>query len=255
MAESGHFPRPKVVTQLLDDARDFWVPREVQRVKHVPSALEFARMVARNQPIIFEGLCADWAATRKWTREYLEAAVGDKLVSVAVTPNGLGDAVISVDSTKLRFPADIASATNAHEHFTESVKCFVQPDERTMTLGAFFKLLQGTDEAPEMSNPCDTKDFDSQESGAPKLQGSNSNQIAYLSFQNDSLREQFGALLDDVPDCIGFAKDAFGNAPDAVNLWIGDDRAVTTMHVDHYENMYGSYWFAHQQLLVAESFE
>ncbi|PVD33808.1 hypothetical protein C0Q70_05069 [Pomacea canaliculata] len=29
-----------------------------------------------------------------------------------------------------------------------------------------------------------------------------------------------------------------GKTPDAVNLWIGDGRAVTSMHRDHYENLY-----------------
>ena len=29
-----------------------------------------------------------------------------------------------------------------------------------------------------------------------------------------------------------------GCAPDAVNFWMGDERAVTSMHKDHYENIY-----------------
>jgi jumonji domain-containing protein 7 len=29
-----------------------------------------------------------------------------------------------------------------------------------------------------------------------------------------------------------------GKAPDAVNLWIGDERSETTFHRDHYENVY-----------------
>lgn len=31
------------------------------------------------------------------------------------------------------------------------------------------------------------------------------------------------------------AVEAFGNEPEAVNIWIGDERAVSTMHKDHYE--------------------
>lgn len=78
-----------------------------------------------------------------------------------------------------------------------------------MTLRTFFQLLEARDDA----------------------------HVPYLSFQNDSLRAQFQALRCDVPPCIEFAREAFGNAPDAVNLWIGDDRALTTMHQDFYENM------------------
>lgn len=42
-------------------------------------------------------------------------------------------------------------------------------------------------------------------------------------------------LYQDVPAYVDLAKDAFGNVPDAVNIWIGDERAVSTMHKDHYE--------------------
>jgi hypothetical protein len=30
----------------------------------------------------------------------------------------------------------------------------------------------------------------------------------------------------------------FGESPDAVNIWIGNDAAVSSLHMDHYENMY-----------------
>ncbi|RHY35499.1 hypothetical protein DYB32_000014, partial [Aphanomyces invadans] len=52
---------------------------------------------------------------------------------------------------------------------------------------------------------------------------------------NDSLRDQFPDLLEDVDPMLDFAAEAFGNSPEAVNLWIGDARAISTMHKDHYE--------------------
>ncbi|TYZ60738.1 hypothetical protein PybrP1_011081 [[Pythium] brassicae (nom. inval.)] len=56
--------------------------------------------------------------------------------------------------------------------------------------------------------------------------------------RNDSLRDELPMLYQDVPAYVELAKEAFGNEPDAVNIWIGDERAVSTMHKDHYENMY-----------------
>jgi jumonji domain-containing protein 7 len=44
-------------------------------------------------------------------------------------------------------------------------------------------------------------------------------------------------LLEDVDAQLEFAAEAFGAAPDAVNLWIGDQRSETTFHKDHYENL------------------
>ena len=76
--------------------------------------------------------------------------------------------------------------------------------------------------------------------------------VVYLSRQNDSLREEFGdsALGTDVPAAVPFAAEAFHRAssgvassppagtseqqqqqqqpPDAVNLWIGDGRSLTS---------------------------
>ena len=49
--------------------------------------------VAPNKPLIIRGGVAHWPALTKWTRAHLEAAAGDALVTVDVTPNGRGDAV------------------------------------------------------------------------------------------------------------------------------------------------------------------
>lgn len=53
--------------------------------------------------------------------------------------------------------------------------------------------------------------------------------------QNDSLRQEFPGLMEDVEPFLALAREAFGNEPDAVNLWIGDDRSLSAVHKDHYE--------------------
>ncbi|CAN0439430.1 unnamed protein product, partial [Ectocarpus sp. 13 AM-2016] len=53
--------------------------------------------------------------------------------------------------------------------------------------------------------------------------------------QNDSLRQEFPGLMEDVEPFLGLAREAFGNEPDAVNLWIGDERSLSAVHKDHYE--------------------
>ena len=35
-----------------------------------------------------------------------------------------------------------------------------------------------------------------------------------------------------------FSNKIFDNEPDATNLWIGDSRSVSSIHKDHYENIY-----------------
>jgi hypothetical protein len=82
--------------------------------------------------------------------------------------------------------------------------------------------------------------------------------VFYLSQQNDNMRQEFPMLLSEDEDedededegeegreegripAAGFpiAHQAFGNAPDAVNLWIGDSKSLSSLHKDPYENMY-----------------
>lgn len=41
--------------------------------------------------------------------------------------------------------------------------------------------------------------------------------------------------MEDVEPFLALAREAFDNEPDAVNLWIGDDRSMSAVHKDHYE--------------------
>ncbi|XP_048006768.1 bifunctional peptidase and (3S)-lysyl hydroxylase JMJD7-like isoform X1 [Leguminivora glycinivorella] len=70
------------------------------------------------------------------------------------------------------------------------------------------------------------------------LEQKRENYIPYIQKQNSNLTEDFKELLCDVKPEIPFASEAFNKSPDAVNFWMGDDRAVTSMHKDPYENIY-----------------
>ncbi|XP_063542452.1 uncharacterized protein LOC134751046 [Cydia strobilella] len=70
------------------------------------------------------------------------------------------------------------------------------------------------------------------------LEQKRENYIPYIQKQNSNLTEDFKELLSDIQSEIPFASEAFNKSPDAVNFWMGDDRAVTSMHKDPYENIY-----------------
>ncbi|KAK4963491.1 hypothetical protein LTR10_001120 [Elasticomyces elasticus] len=69
-------------------------------------------------------------------------------------------------------------------------------------------------------------------------QASSSRHVKYAQTQNDNLRNEYANLLPDVPTDIPFARLALGQSADAINLWLGDDRSVTSLHKDNYENIY-----------------
>ncbi|KAK4056539.1 hypothetical protein OIO90_002386 [Microbotryomycetes sp. JL221] len=61
----------------------------------------------------------------------------------------------------------------------------------------------------------------------------------YLQSQNDNLGEEYEALREDVgTQGPAFARQIFGAEPDVSNIWIGDNRSVTSLHKDPYENIY-----------------
>ena len=62
-------------------------------------------------------------------------------------------------------------------------------------------------------------------------------EVCYLQAQNASFSSEYGPLHDDVRP-LEWASVAFNDAPDAVNLWMGNCHSLTTLHHDPYENLY-----------------
>jgi jumonji domain-containing protein 7 len=56
--------------------------------------------------------------------------------------------------------------------------------------------------------------------------------------ENDNLRNEYSILFQDVQKDIPWARIALQQAPEAINLWIGNSRSVTSLHKDNYENIY-----------------
>lgn len=65
-----------------------------------------------------------------------------------------------------------------------------------------------------------------------------SKRVAYAQQQNDCFRSEYSSLAGDCDPHIGWATEAFGALPEAVNLWIGNEHSHTSFHKDHYENLY-----------------
>lgn len=181
---------PETVTDCLrvlsKEAREFYFSSNVAEINEVPTPLEFYRdWVASNRPVIFRGAIQDWPAIKKWRdNQYFRDAIGEKEVTVSVTPTGYADAAVGEN--------------------------FVMPEERRITVNKFLNIIE---------NPAS-------QSG-----------VFYAQKQNSSLTEEFAEIMGDIRQ-LGWATEAFGKQPDAVNFWLGDARAVTSMHKDPYENIY-----------------
>ncbi|KAF2367016.1 JmjC domain [Trinorchestia longiramus] len=115
----------------------------------------------------------------------------------------VGDASVSVSVT----PSGYADAPNDGY--------FVLPEERQLPFREFLSVM----ETPHSQHG-----------------------VWYVQKQNSNLTEEFSALLGDLEPGDGrhvsWFSEALGKRPDAVNFWMGDGRAVTSMHKDPYENIY-----------------
>jgi jumonji domain-containing protein 7 len=176
---------------LAEESAELWVPRHLPVLAGPPSPLTFLREhVLMSTPCLVRGAMdgPEWAGARGdgWSLEALSERMGSAPITVNVTPDGHGDAVVADGR-------------------------FVKPEERTMTFAAFARALRS----------------DAAEAG-----------VHYLSLQDDNLRAQHAPLATDVPASVDWFGAAVGGPPDAINLWIGDSRAVSSVHSDHYENLY-----------------
>ncbi|KAJ0171473.1 hypothetical protein K1T71_013023 [Dendrolimus kikuchii] len=104
-------------------------------------------------------------------------------------------------------PNGLADGISKH---IDNVEYFITPHEVEMTMAEFLDCLDNKRD-----------DF-----------------IPYIQKQNSNLTQDFKELLCDVDSEIPLASEAFNKSPEAVNFWMGDERAVTSMHKDPYENMY-----------------
>uniref|UniRef100_A0A667H4F7 Bifunctional peptidase and (3S)-lysyl hydroxylase JMJD7 n=1 Tax=Lynx canadensis TaxID=61383 RepID=A0A667H4F7_LYNCA len=62
--------------------------------------------------------------------------------------------------------------------------------------------------------------------------------VLYVQKQCSNLLTELPQLLPDLESHVPWASEALGKMPDAVNFWLGDVAAVTSLHKDHYENLY-----------------
>ncbi|KAL0120725.1 hypothetical protein PUN28_008414 [Cardiocondyla obscurior] len=114
----------------------------------------------------------------------------------------LGDELVSVAVTPNGYADAIAKRDN--------MEFFVMPEERLLPMSEFLDTLEHTRE----------------------------DSVFYIQQQNSNFLHSFHKLWPDAETEISWASEAFGKQPDAVNFWMGDKRAVTSMHKDPYENIY-----------------
>ena len=240
----------KAVEELSEDVATFWCPSQnVPRLDAEPTPLEFMReYVARSVPCIIPYHGPGIGLTLDDIVDIVENEGNEScMISVDVTPDGYGDCVRPVKVEK--------------DGVEVIVDMFVEPEQRQMPISEFrsklrkscesinetqyqtcrspshetlrpVSLWQGADEGESINFRQESKGRNE------KL----SNCVFYYSKQNDCLRTELKHLYDCnfFPESVPFAEQAFGPNCylEAVNLWMGNERSVSSMHKDYYENIF-----------------
>lgn len=210
---------PAALDAALDEARGLWLPlhtlgsgaagsNAVRRVHaSALTPLVFLRdFVATNTPVVIQGATDGWRARARWTPEYLSRGRrGDALVVLSVTPDGWADALHTVQpdgssgyAVRPVRPALAAGsaptcvcgrvggdgdapAGTAEAPPADSETWFIKPEERPMTLREAVAAVAASGERTRAGRG-----------------GDRVGEVAYLSYQNDSLRAHTPGLLRDL---------------------------------------------------------
>jgi peptidyl-lysine (3S)-dioxygenase / protease len=63
--------------------------------------------------------------------------------------------------------------------------------------------------------------------------------VGYIQKQCNNLNEEFASLKADIdPQFVSFFSSIFGHEPEALNFWMGENRSVSSLHKDPYDNLY-----------------
>ncbi|KAG8631145.1 hypothetical protein KVT40_000285 [Elsinoe batatas] len=198
----------------------------IDELHEEPSPLEFMRNVALNRPFVIRSGASSWPATQKWTAEYLTSTMGATPVQVATTPFGNADAIVEM--------SDTSSTCDQTDASVEKPDTGTEPPKSAPSRIPELLFVE-----PHISHLpfASTLSYITSQSLSPSFPAANG-PVNYLQTQNDNLRDEYAQLFADVPSSIPFARIALQKDPDAVNFWLGNERSVTALHKDNYQNVY-----------------
>ena len=257
MSASTLYADGDTLAAFSDDVGGLWC-RPIAVLEHPPDSITFLRdYVHPNIPCVINNTIPsnnndDTPLTM--TLDDVIDIVGEKTkITVDVTPDGHGDCIRSVVE-------EANSSTDGHhKKNTQQHRMFVKPHEQSMEMRQFRIMLRRCEGSSKSSH--NTKEEDKDTVDTPTKadlkqyplyhnedhittkhldeESFDEPPVVYYSRQNDCLRTELPTLSKLFPPTIQFAQEAFGTgSPDAINLWMGNERSVSSMHKDHYENLF-----------------
>ena len=222
--------------ELITNSASLYLDQEIAILNKPPSSLEFYRdYVSWNRPCLIKHGFDHWPANYLWTNSYLRKKMNDKIVTIAATPNGFADAVyknkyfVLPQQRLMSFTDFVDHLEFYHDH--DSSKCQWNIDNKQEC-----KIEQINDEnaTEKKYNFDDKEDDDDNDDNYCSL----CNEILYCQLQNGCMIDEYDVLCDDIELEIEWVSKALNKKPDAINFWMGENRSISSLHQDPYENIY-----------------
>ena len=253
MSTSTLYADDDTLAAFSDDVGGLWC-RPIAVLESPPDSITFLRnYVHPNMPCVINNAIPsnqDNDIPLTMTLDDIIDVVGeDTKITVDVTPDGHGDCIRNVVEVESDSDGHHTKNTQQQHHM------FVKPHEQSMEIRKFRDMLRRCEGATG-SNKIEEEGKDTVDSSTTgdlkhyPLCHEEDHQtiehldeekfdeppVVYYSRQNDCLRTELPTLSKLFPPTIQFAQDAFGTGePDAINLWMGNERSVSSMHKDHYK--------------------
>ncbi|GAX20755.1 hypothetical protein FisN_7Hh066 [Fistulifera solaris] len=220
-----------------------------------PSALEYLRdYVSVSRPCIIRN-----AASFRCTIPDLVRLDPQMELVVDVSPDGHADVLrrVQTSTEKNDEKVPVEDGDSNKSDCTRTI--FVQPEQRCTTIESFHKQLvhqsnqrikhkrvySGQEPCSRVFQIIEKEEYGIDSSSEGALEDES---VFYYSRQNDCLRQELTEFwkssttthdTNQLPQTFAWAEEAFGTGPpQAVNLWMGNECSVSSMHKDHYENLF-----------------
>ena len=125
--------------ELIKNSHDLYLDENVSVMDRAPDCLTFQReYVFNNRPLLIKNGCKHWIANYLWSNDYLCKTMKDKMVTVAVTPNGKADSVfddkyfIEPEYIKMKFNEFVQYIETIDEHRSDNSNCKTQQQFKFM---------------------------------------------------------------------------------------------------------------------------
>ena len=228
---------------LIINSANLYLDKEVAILSSPPTSLQFYRdYVSWNRPCIIKHGFDHWPATYLWSNSYLRKKMGDNIVTIAATPNGFADAVydnkyfVLPQQRSMKFTDFIDHLELWHDHDSSECKWNINISHKKQLNSYKYAVKQTENEqlTEKKTDYVNNNNDDADDDDYCEL----CNEILYCQLQNGCMKDEYSKLCDDIEMDIKWVSDALDKEPDAVNFWMGEDRSISSLHQDPYENIY-----------------